>query len=287
MSKIDEYVLQPSVQFPLSGTTEQTEDLQLTLSPVSASGVLTGTVRSAGQPLPGATVKVYDTNNIPYAHATSGPNGQYTISEVTAGSYRVTAAKAGYLTPDSVAVSVSANRPSTLDIVLSPDPDANLNTLFGKAYQSTPILPIEGASINIFSVVSDVRTLVSTNITNSSGQYLTPYLANGDYVVVANKAGYYQAESAVQTLSNAEIAPLDIFLVSNPATNTGTVSGFITDQTTHLSVPNATVALYQIVGTTETIVQLTKTNNGGRYLFGNVAEGEYVVKAFAQINAVS
>jgi len=286
MAKIDQYNLKRSEQIPLLGTEEKTANLQLTLSTASASGVLTGTVTSGGQPLPGAALKVFDTNNVPFAHTITGPLGQYTISEVAAGSYRVTAAKAGYLTPDVVSVSILANRPTTLNIVLLPDPDASLNTLFGKVNQSAPLEPIENAIVNIYSVSEDVRTLVSTTFTNSSGQYLAPYLANGDYVVVANKEGYFQTESATQTLTNAEITPLDLFLISNPATNTGTISGLITSQTTLLPIANATVALYQIVGTIETIIQITKTNNGGRYLFGDVAEGQYVVKSFAQINAI-
>ena len=285
MAKIDQYDLKRSEQIPLLGTEEQTANLQLTLSTASASGVLTGTVTSGGQPLPGATLKVFDTNNVPFAHTITGPLGQYTISEVTAGSYRVTSAKAGYLTPDVVSVSVLANRPTTLNVVLLPDPDASLNTLFGKVNQSAPLEPIEGAVVNIYSVVEGVRTLVSTTFTNSSGQYLAPYLASGDYIAVANKEGYFQTESATETLTNAEITPLDLFLISNPDTNTGTISGLITSQATLLPIANATVALYQIVGTIETIIQLTKTNSGGRYLFGDVAEGQYVVKSFAQINA--
>jgi 5-hydroxyisourate hydrolase-like protein (transthyretin family) len=286
MSKIDQYSLKRSVQIPLTATEEQTANLQLTLSTVSNSGVLTGAVTSVGLPLTGVTVKVFDTNNIPFAHTITGPQGQYTISAITAGSYRVTATKAGYLTPNVVSVSIISNTPTTLNIVLLPDPDAILNTLFGKVNQSAPLEPIEGAVVNIFSVVLGVRTLVSTTTTNSTGQYLAPYLADGDYIIVANKEGYFQTESATETLANAEISPLDLFLISDPATNTGTISGLITSQTTLLPIPLATVALYKIVGTIETIIQLTKTNSGGRYLFGNVAEGEYVVKAFAQINAV-
>ncbi|MCI1953110.1 MAG: carboxypeptidase regulatory-like domain-containing protein [Clostridiales bacterium] len=260
--------------------------MQLTLSTASTAGVLTGTVTSGGEPLPGATLKVFDTNNIPFAHTITGPLGQYTIASVSAGSYRVTATKTGYLTPDVVSVSILANRPSTLNIALSPDPDATLNTLFGKVNQSAPLEPIENAIVNIYSVSEDVRTLVSTTTTNSSGQYLAPYLADGDYIAIANKEGYFQTESAIQTLTNAEITPLNLFLIPNPETNTGTISGLITSQTTLLPIANATVALYQIVGTTETIVQITKTNSGGRYLFGNVAEGQYVIKSFAQINVV-
>jgi 5-hydroxyisourate hydrolase-like protein (transthyretin family) len=286
MSKIDQYSLKRSVQIPLTATEEQTANLQLTLSTVSNSGVLTGAVTSVGLPLTGVTVKVFDTNNIPFAHTITGPQGQYTISAITAGSYRVTATKAGYLTPNVVSVSIISNTPTTLNIVLLPDPDAILNTLFGIVNQSAPLVPIEGAVVDIFSVVLGVRTLVSTTTTNSTGQYLAPYLADGDYIIVANKEGYFQTESATETLANAEISPLDLFLISDPATNTGTISGLITSQTTLLPIPLATVALYKIVGTIETIIQLTKTNSGGRYLFGNVAEGEYVVKAFAQINAV-
>lgn len=287
MSKIDQYNLLATSQFPVSGTEEISENLQLIASPTSEEGVITGTVTSGGQPLADATVKVYNTSDVPIAHATTGAQGQYTISSVVKGTYKVTAAKSGYLTPSTTSVTVAANRPTTVDIALTVDPDSSLNTLFGIIRQAVALTPIEDATVNVYQVVSGTRTLVSTTNTNSSGQYIAPGLSSGTYVVNVNKVGYFQSESQPATLTSANLQPLDLTMIVNSVTNNGTVSGIITDKSTSLPIANATVALYSVIGLTETIVQLTKTNAGGRYLFGNVQAGNYIVKAFSQKNSES
>ena len=286
MSQIDQYDLKASAEFPISGTQEVTENLQLTASTISASGVLTGTVTSGGTPVEGATVKVFDISDNPLYHGNTNSVGQYTIPDVVGGTYKVTAAKTGYLTPNVLSVTVSPNRPTTANFSLTADPNAALGTLFGIVRQSVILTPIEGATVNIFQVVDDVRTLISTTLTNSAGQYLSPNLSAGDYIVVSNKTGYDQATSATVTLTVSEIEALDLSMIVNAATNTGTISGIITDVSTGLPIANAIVALYSVVGATETITRITRTNTGGRYLFGNVVTGNYIVKSFAQTTAV-
>ena len=282
MPIIDKYNLKASVQFPITGTEEITENLQLTVSAAAAAGIVTGTVTSGGVPIEDATVKIFDVNDNPIAHDLTNPQGIYTIPEVNAGSYKITATKFTYLTPDAIPFSVIANRPTTVNIELTLDPDVDKNALYGFIKQAVTFTPIEGAIVNIFQVVDGVQTLALTTYTNSSGQYFGPRLVSGDFVVIANKLGFDQAQSSIVTLIGTDIQPLDLFLQVNTAQNVGTVSGFITDQTTLLPIPNALVALYSVIGSTETIVQIVRTNTGGRYLFGNVVEGEYIVKAIAQ-----
>lgn len=282
MATIDKYNLQASPNFPISGTEEITENFQLIASTTSEEGVITGTVTSGTTPLEGATVKVFDSSDTPIAHAITNPQGKYTISSIIKGSYKVLAVKSGYLTPVVTPVTVTANRPTIVDFNLSVDPDAVLNTLYGIIRAAGTLIPLSGATVNTFQVVGGIQTLISTTLTNSSGQYLSPYLANGDYVIVANKAGYDQTTSGVTSLSGTEIDSLDMTLIANTTTNTGTVSGIITDSSTLLPIANATVALYQVVGSTETLLKLTKANAAGRYLFGSVDASEYIVKAFAQ-----
>jgi 5-hydroxyisourate hydrolase-like protein (transthyretin family) len=282
MPIIDQYNLKAGVQFPITGTEEVTENLQLTASSASSAGIVTGIVTSGGLPIEGATVKIFDVNDNPIAHDITNPQGRYTIPDVTAGSYKITATKFTYLTPNAIPFSVVANRPTTVDISLSSDPDVDKNALYGIIRQAVVLTPIQGATVNIFQVVAGVQTLALTTVTNSSGQYFGPRLVTGDYVVVANKAGYEQAESAAITLTGTDIQPLDLTLQVNTQQNVGTVSGLITDQTTLLPIANALVALYLVAGGTETIVQIARTNTGGRYLFGNVAAGNYIVKAIAQ-----
>lgn len=282
MPKIDLYNLKASVEFPISGTQEATKSLQLTASASSEVGVLTGTVTSGTSPVADATVKVFDINDNPLYHGNTNPVGQYTIPDITSGTYKVTVAKNGYLTPDAVSVTVAANRPTTVNFSLTADPNAALNILFGIVRQAVVLTPIAGATVNIFQIVDSVMTLTATTLTNSTGQYLAPDLAAGNYVVVSNKSGYNQATSTAVTLTASDIEALDLAMTVNTATNTGTISGIISDASTLLPIPNAIVALYSVIGTTETVTRITRTNTGGRYLFGNVLTGDYIIKSFAQ-----
>lgn len=284
MPLIDQYNLKAGAQLPITGTEEVTENLQLTASTASSAGVVTGTVTSGGTPVEGATVKIFDVNDNPVAHITTNPQGKYTISEVVAGSYKITATKNTYLIPAAIPLTVIAGRPTTVNIELTLDPDASKNTLYGIIRQAVILTPIEGATVNIFQVVAEVQTLALTTVTNSSGQYFGPMLVTGDYVVIANKIGYEISESAPITLTGADIEPLDLSLQVNAVQNVGTISGIITDQATLLPIANAHVALYSVAGGVETIVQTVKTNVGGRYLFDNVTAGDYIVKAIAQTN---
>ncbi len=283
MAKIDDYNLKASDPFTLSGTEESTEDLQLTVSTASEEGIIIGTVTSSNAtPIGGAAVKIFDSSDTPIAHTITNPQGQYTIPFVVQGTYKVIAAMGGYLTPLIIPVTVVANRPTIVNITLTPDPDAALNTLDGIIREAGTLIPLSHAIVSTYLVQGTTQTLISTTNTNATGQYISPYLADGDYIVVANRDGYDQTTSAVTSLSNAEIASLDMTLYPNAITNTGTVSGIITDSTTLLPIGSATVALYEIIGTTETLIKLTKTNSAGRYLFGSVGASNYVVKAFAQ-----
>ena len=285
MPIIDKYDLKASAQFPITGTEEVTENLRLTESTSSSAGVVTGTVTSGGTPVEGATVKIYDVNDNPIAHDLTNSLGKYTIPEVVAGSYKITATKFTYLTHDVIPLTVIAGRPTTVDIVLTLDPDAGKNALYGIIRQAMVLTPLEDATVSIYQDVGGVQTLALTTVTNSSGQYFAPRLVSGNYVVAANKIGYEQNTSAVVTLTGTDIEPLDLNLQTNTVQNVGTVGGIVTDQITLLPIANALVALYSVIGGVETIVQIVKTNAGGRYLFGDVTAGEYIVKAIAQTDA--
>lgn len=284
MATIDQYNLKASEQFIISGTEEVTENFQLISSTTAEEGIITGTVTSSldSAPIEGATVKIFNSSDIPVAHAITNPQGQYTIPTVVKGTYKVVAAMNGYLTPLVIPVTVVANRPTTVNITLTPDPNAASNTVYGIIREAGTLIPLSQAIVNTYQVQGTTQTLISTTLTNSTGQYLSPHLADGDYLIIANKAGYDQTTSAVTTLAGAEIASLDMTLYTNAVTNTGTVSGIITDSTTLLPIGSATVALYEIIGTAETLLKLTKTNSAGRYLFGSVEASNYIVKAFSQ-----
>ena len=126
MAFIDQYTVGYSPQFDITGRQEQTENLNLVLNPAATSGILKGTVTSGGTPISGATVKVFSTNDVPVEHTNTGGNGQYTIADLPAGSYKVTAIADGYLLPVTIPITIQTNKTTITNIVLTVDPEAQL-----------------------------------------------------------------------------------------------------------------------------------------------------------------
>lgn len=78
----------------------------------------------------------------------------------------------------------------------------------------------------------------------------------------------------------------EVTLLTDEQSNTGTISGIISEQSTSNPVAFAGVALYSVTGTApnevETVIATTRTNVSGRYLFANVTPGMYRVKSTKQ-----
>jgi 5-hydroxyisourate hydrolase-like protein (transthyretin family) len=283
MPFIDLYNIGYSEQFSVAGREERTENLDLIANPAATSGTLTGTVTSNNATIAGATVKLFDVNNNPIEHTTTNSQGVYTFTNVPVGSYNVVAISTGFLLSNAIPVTIQDDQTTTADIILVPDPDAGLSSIFGIISSNIGNTPIENATVTLFSVVQgEEPTLLGTANTNNRGQYLFVNLATGSYLVSASKPGFTSNQTGTIPVGTNQFISSDLILTSNSQTNTGTISGFISDENTNLPIANATVALYSISGGVERIIALTKTSNSGRYLFANVAPGNYRVKATVQ-----
>ena len=84
------------------------------------------------------------------------------------------------------------------------------------------------------------------------------------------------------TIAGGSIANLIMSMTADARTYNGTVSGIIRN-TAGQTVAGCFVGLYQLVvqdgKTREILTAVTKTNAAGKYLFGGVLEGKYIVKA--------
>ena len=94
----------------------RTSTVDLTLSPVG-NGSVTGVIRDgAGTPLEGVEVGLAGT---PLAPTSTGSDGSFAFPRVAVGSYRLTAAVAGFI-PFKQDVTVVDGQPTTLDLTLAP-----------------------------------------------------------------------------------------------------------------------------------------------------------------------
>lgn len=276
------YDLGYSPTFDIIGREELTENLNLTPSPLVTSGILSGTVTSGGIGVAGATVKVYDINDNPIEHINTGGAGQFTIANLPVGSYKVTAVKSGYLLPLTIPITIQNNKTTRVSIILTANPDANLNVIYGIIRTTVGEIPLNNAIVSLYSNTLPDPTLIITAATNDNGQYIFSMIPEGDYYISASKLGYYPNQTALISLTTNELIASDVSLITDIVSNTGTVSGFIKELSTGQPIENAGVALYLVVDGVETIIDTTITNVSGKYLFVNVNPGTYLVKSTKQ-----
>jgi len=161
----------------------QTTTVNFTFS--TGSGTITGTVRdSASNPLSGVTVRTVGAS----FSAVTNQSGQYTLSNVPAGTYTLEASKSGYVTQTQSNVQVVANQTTTVNFTLI----ANLGQITGTVRDGCNT-PIGGAT---------VRTTTGgyTATTAQDGSYTISNITGGTYTVEASKDGFI-----TQTVANVSV----------------------------------------------------------------------------------
>lgn len=282
MAIVSRYGLTQSSSTTITSREEPIANLQLQAADGSDIGNITGLVRRPdGTAISLATVTLFNANNAPIAHLNSNSSGRFIFTRIPVGSYFITASEPGYLTPLRAPVTVVRNGTTEVTITMTPDPDAAKNAVFGILTSSTG-QQVDDATVELYRVANGANQLAGIVSTNAQGQYLFANLDNGTYFIRATKAGHLSTESTPVALSGRTFAPANAILAVDPDANTGTISGFVTDKTTNQPIANAIVALYSITNGVETIIDITKTNAGGLYLFGDLPPGVYRVKATVQ-----
>lgn len=135
-------------------------------------------------------------------------------------------------------------------------------------------IPVEGATVKVFT--SDGIPYSHTS-TDATGKYTIGNLPVGIYLISATKNGYQSININV-SLANGIKLLADESMVSIIGNINNTVSGIIRDNLGNV-VSNALVALYKIENNKEILVATTYTNSIGKYMFGNVIDGNYLVKS--------
>ena len=268
--------LQYSQNFPISGMQEA--DINLTLPPVpTATATVFGTVTDGTAPIPDATVKLFDSLGAPYQHTVTDENGAYTLEGIPAGTYTVAGVKDGYLLSDGAGVVLSSGDTTQVNLVCTQDASLALGTIAGVVQTLVNLVqtPLSGAKISLLNAASEV---VATTYSVDDGEFAFYDLADGAYTLIASAAGYITTAPMAVTILDGSIANVVLSLTVDSRTYNGTVSGIIRDQNGN-AVAGCFVGLFQVAAGQELLIATTKTNTDGKYLFGGVTSGEYLVKA--------
>lgn len=268
--------LQYSQNFPISGMQEA--DINLVLPPVPpASATVFGTVTDGTTPIADATVKLFDSQGVPYQHTITDAAGTYTLSNIPAGTYTVASVKDGYLLSTGTGVVLSSGDSTQINLVCTPDVSLSLGAIAGTLQTLVNLVqtPVSGAKITLLNGSGEV---VATTYSVDDGEFAFYDLADGVYTLVASAAGYFTTAPTTVTILNGSIGNVNLNMTVDSRTYNGTVSGIIRDQAGNV-VAGCFVGLFQIVDGREMLIATTKTNTEGKYLFGGVTNGQYLVKA--------
>lgn len=274
--------LQYSDGFNLQGMQEADIDLHLSPSKESYSTVY-GKVTDGEHPIPDATVKLFDSKGLPFKHTMTDANGEYFMDGIPSGTYSIGTVTIGYRLSDTKGLTLSDNDSTEMNFVCTPDSSLNLGAIAGTLTvgdHEGKKEPLGNAKVTL----SDINgNTVATTYTIDDGEFAFYDVADGKYTVITAAEGYLPSSPMTVTITDGSIANISMSMNVDNRTHNGTVSGIIRDNDGR-AVGGCFVGLYQVTknndGTTkETLVSTTKTNVEGKYMFGNVIGGQYMVKA--------
>ena len=268
--------LQYSQNFPIAGTQEA--DINLTLPPVpDATATVIGTVTDGTTPIADATVKIFDSQGAPYQHTVTDAVGNYTLEGLPAGTYTVAAVKEGYLLSTGIGVVLTQGNTSQIDLVCTRDASLSLGAIAGVVQTMVNLIPtpLAGAKLSLLNQAGEV---VATTYSVDDGEFAFYDVADGIYTLISSAVGHITTAPTAVTILNGSIANVNLTMTVDSRTYNGTVSGIIRDQYGN-AVAGCFVGLFQVVAGQELLIATTKTNTDGKYLFGGVTSGEYLVKA--------
>ncbi len=268
-----------SPSFQISGMQEA--DVNLSLPPATLSASISGSVTGGALPLADATVKLFDSSGAPFMHTVTDASGSFSFDVVPAGTYSLAAVREGYLLSPSVAVTLSAGGSASVSLACTPETALSLGAVAGTV-NSVGLDgngPVAGAKLSLSNLSGAV---LATTYSADDGEFVFYDVADGVYSLTATASGYSAAAPIAVTILDGSIANVNVSMVVDGRVYNGTVSGIIRNSA-GATVAGCFVGLYSVTGIgdtkVETLVATTRTNTEGKYLFGGVVAGEYVVKA--------
>ncbi|WP_303984580.1 carboxypeptidase regulatory-like domain-containing protein, partial [Niallia circulans] len=248
-------------------TAGQTQTLPFTLTPNPAS--LSGIVTDAqtGSPITGALVQVFVVGTtIPVKSTLTDGTGQYLVSGLNEGEYRVVISADNYGT-QPFRVVLTPGEQEILNAALTPNPA----TIQGTVTDAQTGSPISGAGV--VTVIAGSGIIIASTQTDLNGNYIITGLSPGTYNVVFS-ADNFASQTVTVNLAPGEVETVSPSLTPNPATITGTVF----DSATSTPLANALVQVFNSQGV---FLASVLTDMNGQYTLSGLPEGTLTVEASA------
>lgn len=170
------------------------------------------------------------------------------------------------------------NNEANINLNLAPPTVTTESTVTGTVYDTTLLTGavVPGATVKVFTTDG---TPYAHTITDINGQYTISDLPMGIYTIAAVKDGNYLSQDLPLTISSTLPVTIDLVLTNNDTITKNIVYGIVDGNLNNSPIDNVTVSLYQMVDGEKVLVSTTTSIADGKYMFGNVVEGQYGVKS--------
>ena len=225
-------------------------------------GQITGTILNAKTFIPIENVNL--TSTPVTSSITSDPFGKYTFVNVIPGQYVIKSEKIGYDTT-LINVNVLAGQITKADIYLTETDTTTPPTtgsIIGNVVDAQTSLSISGALVSTNPSTSTVFTI-------GDGTYSFTNIQPGDYSVSVSKIGYQDAVAQITVAAGSETRANFVMV-----TSTGTITGTVTDDSTHLPIAGVNIQ-------TQPGSASVTTDNLGKYTFNKIPPASYTIQAKA------
>ena len=250
-------------------------DFALTSTGVPEYGAISGRVtdNDTGFPIVGARVVATGVDNYCYGEAYSDSDGYYILQDLCVGIWQVHASKPGYypqIYPDTVTVLDGQTTPD-IDFALTPFSSPGFGSISGRVTDETTGYPIPFAAITLSGIYG-------VWYTDSTGQYICDSIPVGGYWVTAYAAGYIQETypESVIVFEGQNTSDIDFALTPSGSPEYGSISGWITDETTGLPI---TMAHIEAIGLDNRCVGEAWSDSDGYYIIQDLCVGIWLVQA--------
>lgn len=248
---------------------------QLTPISGSGSGTISGTVFDNQTLATVSGVNIRLVGNGVSIWASSDNDGDYFFDTVPEGIYSLSAFASGYeyyAAPNLVVVAPDTQI-TGLDIYLEPQSGSGLADLQGVVLDTSNYLPIENATVSLYTFGPAGDSLLYTTTTMPGGVFQFSEILPGVYTVICQAEGYFPFFLQNFTVEEGFSNSLTIFLTPFNLNNFGTISGQVLSDSSGEGIAGAVLEFTAVNGM---LSFLAFSGPAGSYS-GEVPPGSYIV----------